>query len=58
MFVVPYILVTCFNSNPTGCTIFFFLEKFFALHDLDVTESESDRAEVTNCPNTGTGSME
>jgi hypothetical protein len=26
-----------FYLNPTGCTIFFFLEKFFALHVLDVT---------------------
>jgi hypothetical protein len=26
-----------FYSNPTGCTIFFFLEKFLALHASDVT---------------------
>jgi hypothetical protein len=26
-----------FYSNQTGCTIFFFLEKFFALHVSDVT---------------------
>jgi hypothetical protein len=26
-----------FYSNLTGCTIFFFLEKFFALHVSDVT---------------------
>jgi hypothetical protein len=26
-----------FYSNPTGCTIFFFLEKFLALHVSDIT---------------------
>jgi hypothetical protein len=26
-----------FYSNPTGCTIFFFLEKFLALHVSDAT---------------------
>jgi hypothetical protein len=26
-----------FYSNPTGCTIFSFLEKYFALHVSDVT---------------------
>jgi uncharacterized membrane protein len=28
-----------FYSNPAGCTIFFLLEKFFALHVPDVTAS-------------------
>jgi hypothetical protein len=31
-----------FYSNPTGCTIFFFLEQFLAQH-----VSETDRATVT-----------
>jgi hypothetical protein len=28
-----------FYSNPTGCTIFFFLEEFLAQHVSDVTAS-------------------
>jgi hypothetical protein len=33
-----------FYSNPTGCTVFFFIEEFLAQH---VLETETDRAKGT-----------
>jgi hypothetical protein len=55
MFVVPYILVTCFILVQLNVQYPMFLKSLLAQH---VSESETDRDIVTMCPNTITRRME